>query len=642
MSDIFKAIITADTTQALASIKTLEGQAQRFAAASKDAGLSADQSRMMFGKWGEQTGRSSGQVLSAFDDASVAMARGSTAAGKFSAAASGTIDKLGGITTVAPLAGAAAAKMAYDLASAAASYGETVNKAGVIFGRSRDEIVKFAEGASESLGQSKQQALDAATTFGLFGKSAGLAGSDLTAFSTDLVRLATDLASINDTSVPEAIEAIGAGLRGEAEPLRRFGILLDDATLRQKALEMGIISNTKNALTPQQKVLASQAEILRQGAYAAGDYQATSDSLGNSQKTLGSQIENLSLEIGETLLPLFEDLVQNASALMDALGKVPGGYQRIAESIKMAIAPGAVFVDNLRNLISGSDDAADATEKFGGSIRATLKDREDSIAMTRAGIIADREASEATEALRKEMEGQQKAIDAAREALERRNEALLDAAGFGDDLERTEIRLTQAIDAYNESVGESGYESAATKEQLFGLRDAILAQVRAAEAAYIAQAAANGETVNAEQRALAQARALDQLASRFPGLAGEIQRYRDSLALIPKEITTNLRVTGSGDVSVNLGGGRTLMAEGGVVMPRRGGVDVTVAEAGVPEAIIPLDRAGSVPSLGGGNTLTIEAGAITINGAASGEDIVSALTKWMRQNGRNPGSFGLG
>jgi len=34
------------------------------------------------------------------------------------------------------------------------------------------------------------------------------------------------------------------------------------------------------------------------------------------------------------------------------------------------------------------------------------------------------------------------------------------------------------------------------------------------------------------------------------------------------------------------------LAEGGVVMPRAGGVQATIAEAGVPEAVIPLDRSG--------------------------------------------------
>jgi hypothetical protein len=57
---------------------------------------------------------------------------------------------------------------------------------------------------------------------------------------------------------PEAHAAIGAALRGESEPIRNYGVLLDDATMRQKAFELGLTSSTKNALLPQTKVLAVQ------------------------------------------------------------------------------------------------------------------------------------------------------------------------------------------------------------------------------------------------------------------------------------------------------------------------------------------------------------------------------------------------
>ena len=86
----------------------------------------------------------------------------------------------------------------------------------------------------------QQQALDAAATFATFGGAAGLAGDDLVNFSTGFVGLASDMASFNNTTPEQAIQAIGAALRGEAEPMRQYGVLLDDATLRQKALELGL------------------------------------------------------------------------------------------------------------------------------------------------------------------------------------------------------------------------------------------------------------------------------------------------------------------------------------------------------------------------------------------------------------------
>jgi hypothetical protein len=215
------------------------------------------------------------------------------------------IAKFGKIAAVAfAAAGAVAVKFGIDAVKSASDLAETVAKTGEIFGDSASDIEAFAETSAKALGQTKQQALDAATTFAVFGKSAGLAGSDLVKFSTDFTGLASDLASFNNTSPEEAINAIGSALRGEAEPLRRYGVLLNDATLRQAALELGIVNTTKNALTPQQKVLAAQAVIYQQTSDAQGDFARTSDGLANQQRILSAQLENVKTTIGTALLPI--------------------------------------------------------------------------------------------------------------------------------------------------------------------------------------------------------------------------------------------------------------------------------------------------------------------------------------------------
>jgi hypothetical protein len=232
--------------------------------------------------------------------------------------------KLGEFSKKAGLAFAAAAaaasafavKIGIDAVKAASDLSETISKVGVLFGDTSKEIEKFAEGAAASLGQTKQQALDAAATFATFGKSAGLSGQELSNFSIDFVKLSSDLASFNNTSPEQAINAIGSALRGEAEPLRAYGVLLDDASLRQAALELGIINTTKNALTPQQKVLAAQALIYKQTGTAQGDFERTSDGLANKTRILSAQLENAKTVIGTALLPI---VLQLATAFSDKI-----------------------------------------------------------------------------------------------------------------------------------------------------------------------------------------------------------------------------------------------------------------------------------------------------------------------------------
>lgn len=214
-----------------------------------------------------------------------------------------------GLAAAGVAAVAAAAKLGGSALRAATDLNETISKTDQLFGSASKSVQAFAGRAAKDLGISKQAALDGASTFAVFGRSAGKSGADLAKFSTKLVSTASDLASFHNASPEETIQAIGAGLRGEAEPLRRFGILLDDASLRASALKLGLIKTTKEALTPQQKVLAAQQVILGQVGAAQGDFARTSGGLANQQRILSATFENVKASIGQGLLPIALKLV---------------------------------------------------------------------------------------------------------------------------------------------------------------------------------------------------------------------------------------------------------------------------------------------------------------------------------------------
>lgn len=232
---------------------------------------------------------------------------------------SGGVFKRFGANASLAILGATAAigKFAKDSITAASDLNETQSKVGVIFGKSAGAVEDYATRAAAALGQSKQQALDAAATFATFGKSAGLSGDKLVGFSTQMTTLASDMASFSNTSPQEAIEAIGAAFRGETEPIRKYGVMLDDATMRQEAVRLGLIKTTKTALTPQQKVLAAQALILKQTTAAQGDFARTSNGLANRQRILAAEFQNVKAEVGQKLLPV---VLQLAGALLKLIG----------------------------------------------------------------------------------------------------------------------------------------------------------------------------------------------------------------------------------------------------------------------------------------------------------------------------------
>jgi hypothetical protein len=265
-------------------------------------------------------GKGMGKATSDFDKFSKNVA-------KASQVATGVIGVIGGIAV-------SAIKAASDLSETGAAIEQ-------VFGAdSARQLDAFARSAARGLGQSRQQALSAAQTFGIFGKAAGLGGEELVDFSTELVELAADLASFNNTTVDQAITALGSALRGETEPIRTYGVLLDAASIKNRALADGIIKTTDEALTPQQRTLAVYNEILAQTVTQQGDFERTSEGLANKQRILEASFADFRVELGEQLLPVVEELLPQITAFFDTVFEAdPEEIIRTATSVtQLAIA----------------------------------------------------------------------------------------------------------------------------------------------------------------------------------------------------------------------------------------------------------------------------------------------------------------
>jgi hypothetical protein len=198
---------------------------------------------------------------------------------------------------------------------AASNLTEQINKASVVFRGSEKIVIAWSETTSRSIGISQRAALEFAGVFGNMLVPMGFAREEAARMSTQLVELAADMASFNNASPEEVLEAIRAGLAGETEPLRRFGIFLSEARIQQIALNEGLVQG-KEKLTSAGKAAAIYRIILKDTADAQGDFARTSDSFANSQRTTRAALEDVAARIGAVFLPA----VTNASnALNDWL-----------------------------------------------------------------------------------------------------------------------------------------------------------------------------------------------------------------------------------------------------------------------------------------------------------------------------------
>ncbi len=224
----------------------------------------------------------------------------------------------------------AAAKVPQFLSGAvdaASSMNEELGKSEAVFGSSAQTIEAWSKKTADAFGISRLEALQATGTMGNMLRAFDITGDKASDMAMNLVELAADMGSFNEASVEDTLFAIGAALRGENEPIRKFGVALDDARLKQEALSMGLFSGT-GALSANAKAMASYSLIVKQTAIQQGNFADTSDDLANSKKRLMAQFEDLKAQVGKSLLPVIQDLINKLKQV---------DFEEVAEKIVKVI-----------------------------------------------------------------------------------------------------------------------------------------------------------------------------------------------------------------------------------------------------------------------------------------------------------------
>jgi hypothetical protein len=190
-----------------------------------------------------------------------------------------------------------------DAIGGASDLNETISKSNTIFGSAASGIEAWANRSDKAIGQSKQQALDAAATYGNLFVQLGIGSDKAAGMSTKMVELASDFASFHNADIGDVIEAQTAAFRGEYDAVQRFVPTINAAAVEQRALADTHKATTKE-LTAQDKALAVQKLLMEGAGAAAGDFARTSNGLANKQRIFAAQMDNLKAKIGQALLPV--------------------------------------------------------------------------------------------------------------------------------------------------------------------------------------------------------------------------------------------------------------------------------------------------------------------------------------------------
>ena len=272
---------------------------------------------------------------------------------------------------------------------------EVQNVVATTFGDSTAKVQEFADTAIMSFGMSELSAKQFASRFQSMGSAMGVSteqvkkasdylvgvipqterverlygnlGDSMADVSINLTKLTADMASFYNVDYADVAEDMQAVFTGMTRPLRKYGLDLTQATLKEWALANGMNADISKMTQAEKTMLRYQYVMSRMG-HVMGDFDKTMNTWANVIRTIGQQFQKLGQIIGKgfisALKPIliqFRDFLNTfidlAEKALNALGKLLG-WQFEIEDV------GTTLDDDMEDYADGIDDAGESAKKL--------------------------------------------------------------------------------------------------------------------------------------------------------------------------------------------------------------------------------------------------------------------------------------
>jgi hypothetical protein len=270
--------------------------------------------------------------------------------------------------SAAMYAGVAAAAVGGFLMSTmdeASNLAETLGKSSIVFGEWAGTVERMGNKAAKTMGMSKRAAVEAAATYGNLFVGMKVGKKPAADMSMSLVQLAADMGAFNNVPIAEVLENIRSGLVGEAEPMRKYGVMISEARLQAKAMELGLWDG-KGAIDAAAKSIASYNIMLEDSATAQGNFALTAGGAAQQKKTLAAMWEDAKAAFGEALLPTFQQLMAEVIENMPA---IISSFQNLIMVVKVSGITLKTFFTSFGQFLA---DAAFRISNFPESLKDML------------------------------------------------------------------------------------------------------------------------------------------------------------------------------------------------------------------------------------------------------------------------------
>lgn len=280
-----------------------------------------------------------------------------------------------------------------DAIDISSSLTEVENVVRQTFGQYESLINNFAKTSIEKFGMSELSAKQFASRFQAMGTALDIPQGKMAKMSIRLTELAGDMASFYDVSQEDIAKSLQSVFSGTTAPMRRYGIDLTQATLKEWALKQGLDANI-SSMTQAEKAMLRYQYVLAHTTNITGDFARTADTWHNQITMLKENFKALGAVVGGGLINAFKPFIKVLNSVLqkvisfaemvtNALGSIFGWKY---EASKGAGISG--LADDIGSASDGMDDlsnaAGNAGKNTGGIAKNAKKAKKEIQQATRA------------------------------------------------------------------------------------------------------------------------------------------------------------------------------------------------------------------------------------------------------------------
>jgi hypothetical protein len=179
---------------------------------------------------------------------------------------------------------------------------QSVGAVSAIFKENAGQINAWSSSAATDVGLTANEFNELGTLIGAQLKNGGTAMDQLAPKTNELIALGADLSSMFGGDTKTAVEALSSALKGERDPIERYGVSLNQAKIDAEAAALGF-EKVGGTLSSEATQAATLSLIMKQTADAHGNFASEADTLAGKQQRLNAIWKDGRTAIGEQLLP---------------------------------------------------------------------------------------------------------------------------------------------------------------------------------------------------------------------------------------------------------------------------------------------------------------------------------------------------